>query len=103
MKVGSRFHERAPAVDGGMDKETVITGLDPPNSYSYKSEYSNGFREHAYVELEEVAGRTRVRPMAEIDLPGVPQEQESAVVEEMQLAVASILQNLKDYLEQTRA
>ena len=100
LSVGTRFHETAPMEDGGLDKETVITGLEPPVSYSYASRYSNGFEERAYVRLEEVAGRTRVQPTAKIHLPGIPQEQELAVVAEMRQGVSRLLQNLKDCLEQ---
>ena len=99
VAVGTRFREISAGSEEEIEKETVITGLEPPISYSYTSRYQNGIEESARISLEDVAGRTRVQPTAQIHLPDVPQDQEGAVVAEMRTEVKGILENLKSCLE----
>jgi uncharacterized protein YndB with AHSA1/START domain len=99
VSVGTRFREISAGSEEGIEMETVITGLEPPVSYSYTVRYENGIEERARVSLEDVAGGTRVQPTAEIQLPDVPQDQEGAVVAEMRTEVKGILENLKSCLE----
>jgi uncharacterized membrane protein len=99
VSVGTRFREVAAGDEGEMAKETLITGLHAPRSYSYTSRYESGIEEKATVTLRSVPGGTSVQPTAEIHLPGLPQELEEAVVREMQAQVSRLLANLKTYLE----
>ena len=56
VAVGTRFREISAGSEEEIEKETVITGLEPPISYSYTSRYQNGIEESARISLEDLAG-----------------------------------------------
>jgi uncharacterized protein YndB with AHSA1/START domain len=102
LGVGSRFMEMEPAEDGGQSKETEITGFEPPTFFSYRSVSETGVEEFAEVSLQELDGRTRVQPTAEVHIPGMSQNKEQAFIKEIQIGVRAILDNLKSLLEEGR-
>jgi hypothetical protein len=55
--------------------------------------------ELARVTFETVGDGTRVSPEADVELPGVPQEQAPTFSQEMRSGVLELLENLKDVLE----
>jgi uncharacterized protein YndB with AHSA1/START domain len=97
--VGTQFREVALGDGGNRDKETVITELDAPTRFAYTSRYANGMVERARVTFEEVTGGTRIQPKADVEIPGVPQDQEPALSAEMKEAVKALLDNLRRVLE----
>lgn len=100
LGVGSRFMEMEPAEDGGQSKETGITEFEPPTFFSYRSVSETGVEEFAEVSLQELDGRTRVQPAAEVHISGMSQDKEQAFIKEMQIGVRAILDNLKSVLEE---
>jgi uncharacterized protein YndB with AHSA1/START domain len=102
LGVGSRFPDMEPAEDGGQSKETEITAFEPPTFFSYRSVSETGVGEFAEVSLQELDGRTRVQPTAEVHIPGMRQDKEQAFIKEIQIGVHAILDNLKSLLEEGR-
>lgn len=99
VSVGTVFLEEAEEDGRQVRKVTEVTEFDPPTRFSYGSRYQNGVTEQAAVSFESIDGGTRVAPAAEVEIPGVPQEQESSFSEEMQKVVGVLLRNLKDVIE----
>jgi uncharacterized membrane protein len=99
VSVGTVFREQAQGEDQTLEKQTEVTEFLPPETFSYTSRYENGMTERAHISFDSVAGGTLVRPSAEVEIPEVPQEQETAFSREMQETVRSLLDNLKRVLE----
>jgi len=99
VSVGTVFLELAEDDGQQLTKRTEVIEFDPPTRFSYLSRYENGMTELARVTFETVGDGTRVSPEADVDLPGVPQEQASTFSQEMRSGVLELLENLKDVLE----
>jgi uncharacterized protein YndB with AHSA1/START domain len=99
VSVGTVFLEEADEDGRHVRKVTEVTEFDPPTRFSYTSRYENGVSEQAAITFETVDGGTLVTPAAEVEIPGVPQEQESAFSEEMETAVGVLLRSLKEVIE----
>jgi uncharacterized protein YndB with AHSA1/START domain len=99
VSVGTVFLELAEDDDQQLTKRTEVIEFDPPTRFSYLSRYENGMTELARVTFETVRDGTRVSPEAEVEIPGVPQEQAPTFSQEMKSAVSGLLENLKDVLE----
>ena len=99
VSVGTVFLEEAEEDGQQVRKVTEVTEFDPPTRFSYASRYENGVTEQAAITFESVNGGTRVTPAAEVEIPGVPQEQESVFSEEMERVVGVLLRSLKEAIE----
>jgi len=99
VSVGTVFLELAEDDGQQLTKRTEVIEFDPSTRFSYLSRYENGMTELARVTFETVGDGTRVSPEADVDLPGVPQEQASTFSQEMRSGVLELLENLKDVLE----
>ena len=99
VSVGTVFLEEADEDGRHVRKVTEVTEFDPPTRFSYTSRYENGVTEQAAITFEPVDGGARVTPAAEVEIPGVPQEQELAFCEEMERAVGALLRSLKEVIE----
>ena len=99
VSVGTVFLELAEDDGQQLTKRTEVIEFDPPTRFSYLSRYENGMTELARVTFETVGDGTRVSPEADVELPGVPQEQAPTFSQEMRSGVLELLENLKDVLE----
>lgn len=99
VSVGTVFLELAEDDGQPLSKRTEVIEFDPPTRFSYLSRYENGMTELARVTFETVGDGTRVSPEADVEIPGVPQEQAPTFSQEMRSGVLGLLENLKDVLE----
>jgi uncharacterized protein YndB with AHSA1/START domain len=99
VSVGTVFLELAEDDGQQLTKRTEVIEFDPPTRFSYLSRYENGMTELARVTFETVGDGTRVSPEADVEIPGVPQEQAPTFSQEMRSGVLELLENLKDVLE----
>lgn len=97
--VGTVFLELAENDGERLSKRTEVIEFDPPTRFSYLSRYENGMTELARVTFETVGDGVRVCPEADVEIPGVSQEQAPAFSEEMRQTVLGLLENLRDVLE----
>ena len=99
VSVGTLFREETRAGEDTLVKQTEVVDCDPLIRFSYTSRYDDGTTEQARISFTSVVGGTRVSPAAEVEIPGVPQDQAQAFSREMETQVRSLLGNLKIVLE----